>query len=53
MAGCGVVRLAHTAGGRGVTGSNPVIPTFLYFCFNEKIISFTYTNNSSVVMYGI
>jgi len=25
----------------------------LYFCFNEKIISFTYTNNYSVVMYGI
>tara|TARA_B100001175_G_scaffold132570_1_gene112707 strand:- start:7035 stop:7151 length:117 start_codon:yes stop_codon:yes gene_type:complete len=26
--GCGAARLAHTAGGRGVAGSNPVIPTF-------------------------
>ena len=27
--GCGAVRLAYTAGGRVVAGSNPVIPTFL------------------------
>ncbi len=26
--GCGAVRLAYTAGGRVVAGSNPVIPTF-------------------------
>ena len=25
--GCGAVRLAYTAGGRVVAGSNPVIPT--------------------------
>ena len=29
ISGCGAVRLAYTAGGRVVAGSNPVIPTFL------------------------
>lgn len=37
--GCGAVRLAYTAGGRVVAGSNPVIPTrlnkiFIYYKAN-------------------
>gem|GEM_PF-4036535 len=34
--GCGAVRLAYTAGGRVVAGSNPVIPTKYHFKLLKK-----------------
>ena len=44
--GCGAVRLAYTAGGRVVAGSNPVIPTnifsFLVFKINLHLTSISF-----------
>ena len=37
FSGCGAVRLAYTAGGRVVAGSNPVIPTKQGFKQNQKL----------------
>src|SRR5690606_23414472 len=38
--GCGAVRLAYTAGGRVVAGSNPVIPTKKRNCFVSSFFCF-------------
>ena len=33
FSGCGAVTVAHYAGGVGVAGSNPVVPTIVFLTF--------------------
>ena len=46
ISGCSSARLEYTSGGRGVAGSNPVIPTLLNtrYSIEYRVFFFIYTS---------